>query len=256
MSERIVTTQAELDAALAEKVDYIEIRSERGVWLKVAGNRGNSSVVARGNSSVVARENSSVVAWENSSVEAWGNSSVVAWGNSSVVAWGNSSVEAWGNSGIHRYGRGKTSASRSVAVWLHTADATTSGGVIIDVSKPVVDAADWCAEHGVTVSKAGVATLYKAVDDAWTTSRGTSYAPGSKPSAPDWRADDQCGGGLHFGPTPSHAKDYNYGATRFVAAGVKVSEMQVIPGGVAKVKAPRVVRACVEVDLHGRPVTS
>lgn len=36
MSARVVKTQAELDAALADKaVDWIEIRSERGVWLTV-----------------------------------------------------------------------------------------------------------------------------------------------------------------------------------------------------------------------------
>ena len=108
MNEKIVTSQAELDAIPVDYNGRIIIKfgtpynravvNKRYAYSVVA--RGNSSVVAWGNSSVVARDNSSVVAWDNSSVVAWDNSSVVAWGNSSVVAWGNSSVVAWGNSSV------------------------------------------------------------------------------------------------------------------------------------------------------------
>ena len=54
-AERTVTTQAELDAALAHGVQYIKINSPRGVWLSVTGN-GSSSVVARESSRVEARD--------------------------------------------------------------------------------------------------------------------------------------------------------------------------------------------------------
>jgi hypothetical protein len=303
MSERIVKTQAELDAALAEKVDYIRIESPRGVWLRVNAT-DNSSVVALGNSSVEALGNSSVEAWDNSSVEAWDNSSVVAldnssvvalgnssvvalgnssvealgnssveardnssvvaWGNSSVVALGNSSVEAWDNSSVEAWeascirvkGGKSITATPAVAVHLFDATVTVKGGTIIDVSKAFADPAEWCRHHGVKVSRAGIATVYKAVDDNWTTMRGTDYSPGSKPSAPDWRDDNECGRGLHFGPTPRHAKDYHRSATRFVAVGVRVSDLRPIPGDTAKCKAPAVVRACVEVDIDGKPVKS
>jgi hypothetical protein len=80
------------------------------------------------------------------------------------------------------------------------------------------------------------------------------YTPGSKPSAPDWRDDTNCGGGLHFSPTPMQAQAYAEDATRFLAVGVKVADLRPIPGGTAKCKAPRVVRACVEVDIDGKPV--
>jgi hypothetical protein len=271
MSERIVKTQAELDAALADKVDYIRIESARGVWLRVGatdnssvvawGNSsvvawGNSSVVARDNSSVEARDNSSVVAWDNSSVVAWGNSSVVAWGNSSVVAWDNSSVEAREASCIRVKGGKSITATPAVAVHLFDATATVKGGTVIDVSKAFTDPAEWCRHHGVEVSRAGIATVYKAVNDQWTTGQGFDYSPGAKPTAPDWRDNNACGGGLHFGPTPRHAKDYHRSATRFVAVGVRVSDLRPIPGGTAKAKAPRVVRACVEVDIDGKPVKS
>lgn len=116
-----------------------------------------------------------------------------------------------------------------------------------------MDGAAWCEYHGVTV-KRGIATVYKAVNDKWTTDRGTDYSPGSKPSCDDFKDTDACGNGLHFGPTPVHALAYNGDATKFIAVGVRVSELRPINFGTPKCKAPRVVRACVEVDINGKPV--
>lgn len=104
------------------------------------------------------------------------------------------------------------------------------------------------------VTKAGIATVYKAVDDGWSTGRGVDYSPGSKPAAPDWRDDNNCGGGLHFSPSPHQALTYHPDATRYVAVGVKVADLRPIPSGTAKCKAPRVVSACCEVDLDGNPI--
>src|ERR1041385_3060836 len=54
MSARKVTTQAELDAAPADAaVDWIEIRSPRGVWLEL-GNSGSATVTAYGSATVTA----------------------------------------------------------------------------------------------------------------------------------------------------------------------------------------------------------
>jgi len=129
-----------------------------------------------------------------------------------------------------------------------------TGGVIIDHTRlDISDAKSWCEYHGVEI-KRGIATLYKAVNDQWTTDRGTDYSPGSKPACDDFTDTDECGGGLHFGPTPVHALSYNRAATKFVAVGVRVSELRPISGGTAKAKAPRVVRACVQVDEAGREI--
>ena len=114
-------------------------------------------------------------------------------------------------------------------------------------------AVEWCAYHGVKVSR-GIATVFKAVNDKWTTSRGFDYSPGSKPVSPNWSDMDDCGGGLHFGPTPVHAMAYFREATKFVAVGVKLSELRPITGDTAKCKAPKVVRACVEVNLDGEAI--
>ena len=156
MNEKIVTSQAELNAipvdyngriiikfgtpynrAVVNKryaysveawgnssVEALENSSVEALDNSSVEAWGNSSVVARGNSSVVALENSSVealdnssvVALENSSVEARGNSSVVARGNSSVEAWGNSSVEAWGNSSVVARGNSSVVALENSSV--------------------------------------------------------------------------------------------------------------------------------------------
>jgi hypothetical protein len=145
-------------------------------------------------------------------------------------------------------------AGSYTAVHLHSVNVNLAGGVVIDHTHlKLDDAKSWCDYYGVEV-KRGIATLYKAVDDAWTTSRGVDYSPGSKPSCDDWANSPTCGGGLHFGPTPSHALAYNRAATKFVAVGVRVADLRPIPGGIARAKAPRVVRACVQVDEVGREV--
>jgi len=146
-------------------------------------------------------------------------------------------------------------ATRGVALHLHNSTVKVSGGVILDHSNIAdLDAKGWCEYHGVEV-KRGIATVYKAVNDNWTTERGTDYSPGSKPSCDDWRDDDSCGGGLHFGPTPVHALAYFTSATKFLAVGVKLTELRPITGSTAKCKAPKVTRACEQVDIHGRPVS-
>ena len=85
MNEKIVTSQAELDAIPVDYNGRIIIKFGTPYNRAVVNKRYAYSVVARGNSSVVAWDNSSVEAWDNSSVEARGNSSVEAWGNSQIV---------------------------------------------------------------------------------------------------------------------------------------------------------------------------
>ena len=161
MNEKIVTSQAELDAipvdyngriiikfgtpynrAVVNKRYAYSVEARDNSSVEAWGNSSveaweNSSVVAWENSSVVAWENSSVVAWDNSSVEARDNSSVVAWENSSVVAWENSSVEAWGNSQIvdaERRGNVKTSGNARVVCNPDSITAWADGNDI-----PIID---------------------------------------------------------------------------------------------------------------------
>jgi hypothetical protein len=264
MSGRIVTTQAEFNAAAADKaVDWIEIRSPRGVWIEVRAY-GSATVTAYGSATVRAYGSATVRAYDSATVRAYGSATVTAYDSATVTAYGSATVRAYdsatvtayGSATVRAYGSATVTASPKVAVHLHSGYAKVTGGVLIDHTADLSNAADWCEYHGVKVTKAGVATLYKAVDDAWTTPRGFDYSPGSKPKAPDWSADNSCGGGLHFSPSPAQALAYHAAATRFVAVGVKVADLRPIldGGGPAKAKAPAVVRACRPVDIDGNEV--
>ena len=173
-----------------------------------------------------------------------------------VRASDSATVSAYGSATVRAYGSATVSAKKHVAVHLHSANVQVEGGVVIDVSKPINDPREWCDYHDIEVSKSGVATVYKAVDDRYRSGYGFDYTPGTKPAAPDWRDNNNCGGGLHFSPTPHQAQAYHQADTvRFLAVGVKVDDLRPInDGGTAKCKAPKVVRACVEVDIAGDPI--
>ncbi len=219
MTEIIVKTQAELDAALArDDIDAdthkIIIDSPAGVWITIGDDHGQD-------------------------VEAWGLATVRASGSATVRAWGSATVRA----------------DPYVAVHLFSARATVSGGVVIDIAALDLDDPEvWCTYHGIEVTD-GLATVYKAVDDRYFSGHGTCYKPGATPNAPDWQPTKFCGQGLHFSPTPRQAQAYNHAtatAAKYVACGIAVADL--IPLGSDKCKAPRVVRACVEVDLDMRPI--
>ena len=233
MTTQTVTTQKDLDAALADpSITSIVIDSPRGVWLSIDSNGVSSATVyASDSATVYASDSATVYAWDSATVYASDSATVYASDSATVYA------------------------TPYVVVHLHSAKARVSGGHIIDVADlDLSDPATWCEHHGVTVVD-GIATVYKAVDNHWTTSRGIDYSPGSTPSAPDWRADGRRGGGLHFSPTPWLSQTYYPEATRYVSCGVSIETLMPILGaGAAKCKAPAVVRGCVEVDIDGREV--
>jgi cytoskeletal protein RodZ len=148
MSQCIVTTQAELDKALTEKADWIDIRSPSGVWLEISAS---------------------------------GSATVRASGSATVRASGSATVSAFDSATVSAYGSATVSASSLVAVHLHSASVHVSGGVVLDHTKVAnFTALEWCEYNGVIVEN-GVATLYKAVNNEFTTDRGTDYSPGSLP---------------------------------------------------------------------------
>ena len=232
-----VKTQAELDSALAAGAEGIIIASPADVWLNVHGS-------------------AAVRAYDSAAVRASGSAAVRASGSAAVTASGSAAVTAYASAAVTAYGSAAVTASAHVAVRLQSPHATASGGVIIDMSTiNLTDAASWCEHHGVKVVD-GVATVFKAVDDSWTTVRGTDYSPGSLPDALDWRDDHERGGGLHFSPWPWQALEYHPEATRFIAAGVSIETLRPLMGGIPQCKAPRVVVACREVTINGDEVTA
>jgi len=330
MSTITVTNQAELHAALANRIEEITIRSERGVWLTIGDTR-DSDVTIAGESTVkdcsgrvgrvtdsgsvgrvtgsgrVGRVTDSGSVGEvtgsgrvgevtvSGSVGRVTGSGRVEWvtgsgrvgrvtGSGSVgevtgsgrvgevtdsgsvgrvtgsgrVEWVTDSgrVEhAAGTATVHLYGNAQLfKAAPHVAVFLHSAYATFSGGHLIDLTNlDLTNPRTWCEHHGISISDDEYALLYKAVRDDWKSAHGTSYQPGTTASCGDFTADGRCGGGLHVSPTPSQAKAYDSEATRFIEVRVDLAVMNVIDADKVKAESVECVR---EVDAHGRPITN
>ena len=199
-------------------------------------------------------------AYDSATVHASGSATVRAYDSATVHAYGSATVTASGSATVHAYGSATVTASKWVGV-IRAADcrATVTGGHLLQLPS-ISTAAEWCEFHGIEVTD-GVAVLFKAVGDDWCSANMTpagkriSYKPGSKPKAPDWDGGKaECGGGLHFSPSPHQALGFNTEATRFVGCPVRVDEIVIHPDGMYpdKVKAPR-CGPCFEVDLDGSP---
>ena len=280
MREIEVSTKAELEAAI--KDGHIAVCIAGSLSLTTNGNESPTLIVKAGcELRVVARESSQphVVAWGSSQphVVAWGSSQphVEAWESSQphVEAWGSSQphvearessqprVEAWESSQprveargyvqISLKGRVIATLSQFVSALIHGALPEVSGGHQIKVDHSTPE--KWCEYHGVEV-KDGVAIVYKAVNEDYVSPHGIRYAPGTVPVAPDWDGGkEECGGGLHYSPSPSMALAFNYDAKHFVACPVALQDIAVHPDGQypEKIKARGCCAPVWEVDEDG-----
>jgi hypothetical protein len=254
-----VKTQTELDTALADTDACAHIESPAGVWLKVSGS---ASVRASDSASVRASGSASVRASDSASVSASGSASVRAFDSASVSASDSASVSASGSASVRASGSASVSAGTHVAVHLHSAQATVTGGVLIDLTQlDLTDPAAWCAHHGADVAD-GIAVLYKAVDLELTAGHDytpTLYPLGASVECDDYQADGECGGGLHLCPTPGQAAEYRPQGEKSRYLKVRAALVDLSPivdaGGPAKVKARR-VDVLAEVDLFGRELTA
>ncbi|HEX9762081.1 MAG TPA: hypothetical protein VGA97_03180, partial [Acidimicrobiia bacterium] len=216
----------------------------------------SSQVRASGSSQVTAYGSSQVTAYGSSQVTAYGSSQVTAYGSSQVTAYGSSQVTASDSSQVRAYGSSQVTASGLVAVTIHGTGTKVTGGVQIAVPA-IATVEDWCDHYGLPV-EGGFVTLFKAVRDDYSSSHGFQYMPGSVPEAPDWDGGKrECGGGLHFSPTPHHATGFDSSATRFLAVSVAVADIRAPQPDDAfpqKVKARRAAGPCIEVDINGKPL--
>ncbi len=276
-STRTVRTQAELDAALGDtSVTAVLIDSTRGVWLSITGTAqkrasgsatvrasgsatveasGSATVEASGSATVEAYDSATVEAYDSATVRASGSATVRAYGSATVRAYGSATVRASGSATVEAYGSATVRAGSHVAVHLHSAQATISGGVIIDITElDLTDPATWIGYTGANIDD-GRVTLYKATGDDLTMGEEyghpTTYTVGADLVCVDWRDDNECGGGLHLSPTPGQASDYHLSATRWLRCTADVADVRPIPGGTAKCKV-RALRVEAEVDRFAR----
>jgi hypothetical protein len=117
---------------------------------------------------------------------------------------------------------------------------------------------DWCDYYGIPVADDGTCVLFKAVDKNWgAPHNGFKYIPGTKPKAPDWDGGKaECGGGLHYSPSPGHARRFLQDPGHYVACLVRVDDLAVhwndgtYPD---KCKGPEVLE-CWECDEDGKRI--
>jgi hypothetical protein len=250
-----VTTQAELDAALADAdVDTVIIDSPRGVWLKLR-ECGSATVEACGSATVEAYDSATVEACGSATVRAYDSATVEACGSATVRAYGSATVEACDSATVRAYDSATVRAGSHTAVHLHSGRASIRGGVLIDhTTLDLTDATTWGAYHGAEIHS-GAMVLYKAVDADLRAGQSyvpTTYPIGEQVTATDWDPQSRCGNGLHFSVSPSRARSYYRGSgePRYLEVAVPVDEIVTLDDKV-KAKSCTVIR---EVDAFARPV--
>ena len=209
-----VTTQAELDAALAAGAESIIIGSSRGVWLTISGS---ATVRASGKATVEASDSATVRASDSATVRA-GRYVAVHLHSQRVTLSGGVVIDM-------------TAIDRAdPATWcdLYGVDVRDGAAVVVKY----VDAA-FSAGHSHTL---------------------TAYRPGTVVEASDWNPRPRCGGGLHFGPTPRMAMESAFKHlgpdARWVLCEVDLSEAVGVDN---KLKA-RCCRVLHEVDSRGNAI--
>ena len=258
-----VATQAELDAlkpgdvAICRKGHFYAYGSASVTAYDSASVTayGSASVTAYDSASVRAYDSASVRASGSASVRAYDSASVTAYDSASVTASGSASVTASGSASVRAYGSASVRATPYVAVHQLSKRAKVKGGVLLTPPDTnACDAATWLDYYGITVTKAGYAVLFKAVNDDFQTTRGPewTYTPGATLTPTRWVADRECGNGLHLCAAPHLSARYLDGATKFVA--VKVKAADIVPLG-DKVKVPS-LKVLHEVDIDGKRVTA
>ena len=194
------------------------------------------------------------------SIVAWGSSQprVVAWWSSQprVEARGSSRprVEAWGYVQLSLFGRRISATASAMVSVLLDGGATCSGGNQVEVRRHTPE--EWCSYYGLPVVD-GVVTLFKALNSGFRSPYGGDYTPGTVPVAADWDGGvKECGGGLHFSPSPRAALEFNDAAVCFVACPVALADLSIHPDGSMpqKVKARGCCAPVWEVDEDGNRI--
>ena len=183
-------------------------------------------------------------------------------GSGYFVLYDSVQVRAYDSVQVTASGSAQVTASKLVAITKHSDRVQATGGVQIEVRNPQ-SAVEWCDRYGINQA-AGQCVLYKAVSDDYEScyvpdsGRRQCYAPGTTPRAADWDDGElECGGGLHFSPTPWMAVAFFASATRYVACPVDVSEAVFNEDAdyPQKVKTSGCIAPCWEVDVDGNPLS-
>ena len=193
----MVTTQAELDAAIVAGDTDIIINSPAGVWLELY-------------------DSATVTAYDSATVRAYGSATVTAYGSATVTA--ASYVAVHLHSARAKVAGGVVIDIASInltepATWCEYHGVAVADGVVT-LYKALGDDLTSGHQYGTVIT--------------WT--------PGQTLTAPDWDNAARCGQGLHLGPTAHHATAYRPDATRWVAVQSPLDGLVPILDSTAKCK--------------------
>ena len=250
---KTVTTQKELDAALAAGIVDLRIDRPDDVPLLIIKNK---KVHLWDNSRAILRNNSSATLRDNSSADLWDNSRAILRDNSRAILWDNSSADLSDNSSAILRDNSRATLKKFTVAWKKSVDVTTTGtGNVIDMSAVDLSNPDEWAEYvGANVDEEGQVHLYKAVDDnlesAYSHGKFT-YEIGSIVQPETWSENNRCGNGIHLCPSPKHARDHFPRATRFLEVTCDAATFMPIDASKIKASEAFVLR---EVDINGDPL--
>jgi hypothetical protein len=241
------------DSATVTAYDSATVRASGSATVAAYGS---ATVTAYGSATVTASGSATVTAYDSATVTAYGSATVTASDSATVTASGSATVTASGHTILRVSNAVKVIATATVIVAISGSSCSVKGGIKVNREKPN-DAKSWCLHYGIKPNR-GIVVLFKAVDSNYKANYNQfDYTPGTKPTAPDWDGGiTECGGGLHFSPTPWMALQFNSSATKFVACPIKLSDIVVHPNGQypEKVKAKGCCKPCYECDIDGNPV--
>ena len=209
---------------------------------------GNATAQLFGNAAAQLFDNATAQLSDNATARLSGNATARLSGNATAQLSGNATAQLFDNATAQLFGNATARGSKYTAIHKLSRASTAKGaGVIIEVPE-ITTMEQFLDYYGIEV-KRGKATVFKLVNENWVSDHGTTYEPGSKPSAADWSTRPECGGGLHFSPRPFMAQKYANG-TRFLACEIKVTDAVVITGGgrpdKLKAKSCKVLYECDE----------
>ena len=246
MTEIIVHTQKELDAAVKEKGCYIVIK-DTTEWLSVSGNATIQSVYDNATIQSVS---------DNATIQSVSDNATIrsVYGNATIrYVYGNATIQyVSGNATIRVFSDAATiEAALMFAVIIMV-------GCVCKIMKRAKTAsviknkiATYTKANFLQLyepDKKGNVTLYKSVNPE----TGCDFYSGEikyegTVTCPDWDGDKkrQCGGGLHLSPLPEMALKYNEG--KILKCKVHKNNFVVYPNDISKVR-------CKEVTVIGEEV--
>lgn len=283
MTEIVVRTQRELDAALNEPANHaIMIASEDDVTLDVSGTAGKNVGARSGILRVSGDARIGDVSGDARIGRVYGAAQVGDVYGAARIRSVSGDAQVGDVSGaaqvrdvsdrarirrvfdyaqVSLYGHARVEhplGAHAVA-YLHSPNAWASGAHVIDMTKVDLHDPEMWAAHKAADLVDGEVILWKALGESKTSGERfgcpVTWEAGYSVSCDDWDPTPECGGGLHLSPYPREAITYLKDATRMFKCVATLTDIVPIISDVKadKCKA-RTVRVIDETNMDGTPL--